>query len=234
MPGAYALVRVNGTGSRLPVPFGMLDFVATEEEHTMSALAVESGPNHGSDWDRAVHIWEQTDAPEGCKVEIIEGIVTVAPQPVHGHAKTVRRLQQQLDRHQLPDGLEVFQNIALAVPARSGMYVPDLVVTAESALDDSGTYIPATAAELVVEVTSKSNANYDRIDKLHGYATAGVPLYLLLDRWHSGLPTAMLFGEPEGGTYRVLETVKYGEGIHLPEPFDLTIDTGAFPVPPLR
>jgi hypothetical protein len=30
--------------------------------------------------------------------------------------------------------------------------------------------------------------------------------------------------------YRVLDTVKYGEGLHIPAPFDLTIDTGAFPV----
>lgn len=30
--------------------------------------------------------------------------------------------------------------------------------------------------------------------------------------------------------YRVLDTVKYGEVIHLPEPFDLAIDTGVFPV----
>jgi hypothetical protein len=29
--------------------------------------------------DELVWIWEQADAPKGCKVEIIEGLVTVAP-----------------------------------------------------------------------------------------------------------------------------------------------------------
>jgi hypothetical protein len=76
-----------------------------------------------------------------------------------------------------------------------------------------------------------SNANHDRIKKTHGYAQAGVPLYLLLDPWHSGRPTATLYGAPENGTYRVLDSVEYGEKLTLPAPFDLDIDTSTFPVP---
>jgi hypothetical protein len=37
----------------------------------MSALTVGPGPGHGQDWDDLLRIWEETDAPEGCKVEII-------------------------------------------------------------------------------------------------------------------------------------------------------------------
>lgn len=33
-----------------------------------------------------------------------------------------------------------------------------------------------------------------------------------------------------GGTYRVLDTVEYGEKLTLPEPFGLELDTGIFPV----
>ncbi|MFD7166481.1 hypothetical protein [Streptomyces violascens] len=66
--------------------------------------------------------------------------------------------------------------------------------------------------------------------KAHGYAKSGVPLYLLLDPWHSGRPTAALYGEPEHGTYRVLDMVEYGGKLTLPAPFDLEIDTGSFPV----
>ncbi|MGW7314995.1 hypothetical protein [Streptomyces sp. NPDC054865] len=49
----------------------------------MSALAVEHQPPGGDDWDSVVRLWEEMGAPEGCKVEIIEGIVTVAPPPVN-------------------------------------------------------------------------------------------------------------------------------------------------------
>lgn len=81
-----------------------------------------------------------------------------------------------------------------------------------------------------MEITSKANANHDRIKKAHGYAKAGAELFLLLDPWHSGRPTATLYGDPERGTYRVLESVEYGGKLALPEPFGLEVDTGMFPV----
>ncbi|MFC8697446.1 hypothetical protein [Streptomyces parvus] len=99
----------------------------------MSALTVDPAPGPGQDWDDLVRIWEETDAPEGCRVEIIDEIVTVSPPPS-------------------------------------------------------------------------------------------------TDPWHSGRPTATLYGEPEGGTYRVLETVEYGRELTLPEPFGLVLDTGVFPI----
>lgn len=94
----------------------------------------------------------------------------------------------------------------------------------------SDTHIPAALAELVVEVTSRSNARHDRISKPAAYATAGIPLYLLVDRWAPEGPTATLYGEPKGDVYRPLSTAKFGEAIKLPAPFDLSIDTGEFPV----
>jgi hypothetical protein len=83
---------------------------------------------------------------------------------------------------------------------------------------------------LVAEITSQSNANHDRIFKVHGYAQAGVPLYLLLDAWRDGRPTATLYGKPESATYRLLDCVEYGVKLTLPEPFGLTIDTAEFPI----
>lgn len=81
-----------------------------------------------------------------------------------------------------------------------------------------------------MEITSKSNASNDRIKKAAGYAQAGVPLYLLIDNWAPGGPTITLFGEPTGDVYRVLRAGKFGDQIELPEPFDLSLDTGEFPV----
>ncbi|MFI9028492.1 Uma2 family endonuclease [Streptomyces sp. NPDC053560] len=94
---------------------------------------------------------------------------------------------------------------------------------------EGGQAVPLTAAELVMEVTSLSNASYDRINKAAAYAQAQVPLYLLIDRFAPPGPTVTLFGEPEGDVYRELQKVKFGESIRLPEPFDLTIDTSLFP-----
>lgn len=193
----------------------------------MGALTVDHEPNQG--WDDLVRIWEETDAPEGRKVEIIEGIVTVSPTPSRDHNATVSMLQRRLYAV-IPEDWEIVQTLGAAVPGRQGLYVPDLLVAATEDVVGPGHQILASRAKLVVEITSRGNANHDRISKVYGYAQAGVPLYLLLDPWHSGRPTATLYGEPEGSTYRVLETVEYGDKLTLPTPFEVVIDTGVFPV----
>ncbi|KUO11938.1 Uma2 family endonuclease [Streptomyces sp. DSM 15324] len=194
----------------------------------MSALSVESESPSGKDWDEIVRVWEETDAPEGSKVEIVGGIVTVSPPPSEEHNDTAELLVERL-YPAVPEGCGIYQTLGLAVPETAGFFVPDVCVVPRAALR-RGKRVHAGEAELVVEITSPSNANHDRVKKTHGYARAGVPLYLLLDPWHRGRPTATLYGAPEDGTYRVLVSVEYGEKVALPAPFDLDIDTGVFPM----
>ncbi|MBD2829171.1 Uma2 family endonuclease [Streptomyces californicus] len=194
----------------------------------MSALTVDPAPGHGTDWDDLVRIWEETDAPEGCKVEIIEEIVTVSPPPSKDHNTTAELLQRRLYTV-IPEEWGIYQTLGLSLPGRGGIYIPDLVVMERALLVGPGHTVPASEARLVVEITSRANANHDRVSKVNGYAKAGVELFLLLDPWHSGRPTATLYGEPDGGTYRVLETVEYGRELTLPEPFGLVLDTGVLP-----
>ncbi|WP_052863827.1 Uma2 family endonuclease [Streptomyces niger] len=196
----------------------------------MSALTVDHASSNDPEWDELVRIWEQTDAPEGCKVEIIEGIVTVSPAPSEHHNFIAVKIQRRL-YSVLPEDWDIYQTLGTAVPPRRGYYIPDLAVVPDDVVlgREPGDYVPASAAELIVEVTSKSNASHDRIAKAAGYATAGVPLYLLVDRWAPGGPTITLFGEPTDDVYRVLWSGKFGDPVELPAPFGLTLDTGIFP-----
>ncbi|MER6328649.1 Uma2 family endonuclease [Streptomyces sp. NPDC001034] len=193
----------------------------------MSALTVSQDPDQS--WDDLVRFWEEMKWPEGSKVEIIEGIITVSPSPAFRHNVITERVQRRL-YSVIPDDWGVFQTLAIAVPSRLGMFIPDLLVAPVGDCAETDTHIPAALAELVVEVTSRSNARHDRVSKPAAYATAGIPLYLLIDRWAPGGPTATLYGEPRGEVYRVLSAVKFGDPLKLPAPFDVTIDTGEFPV----
>lgn len=58
------------------------------------------------------------------------------------------------------------------------------------------------------------------------YARAG----LLVDRWSPAGPAITLYGEPTGDVYRALQTVKFGDELVLPAPFELTLDSSIFPV----
>lgn len=197
----------------------------------MSALTVHEVPAQDEDqeWEGLVRVWEQTDAPEGCKVEIIEGIITVAPMPTSNHNAIVSRIHRFLVKS-IPEELGVFQNQSITVPTGKGTYVPDLLVAPQEAVD--GVPVPGTpvdVVDLVVEVTSPSNASHDRKSKRIGYAQAAVPLYLLVDLHAPSGPLVTLYGEPSGDVYKVLSEGKFGEEIHLPAPFELTLDTSEFP-----
>ncbi|MGW1804999.1 Uma2 family endonuclease [Streptomyces sp. NPDC002078] len=175
-----------------------------------------------NEWDELLWAWGQTDAPKGCKVEIIQGLVTVAPYSAVAH----HRMPEPLQRHLyevIPDSWGVHHQLALAVPSRLELCVPDLAVVPEEALRGGDECIAsADVAELVMEITSATTARTDRITKAAGYAEAGVPLYLLADRLAPSGPTVTLYGEPEDGTYRVLVSAPFGLPVELPAPFRLT------------
>jgi len=204
----------------------MLGSVTQPKETAMSALTVGHDPEQG--WDDLVRFWEEMDWPEGSKVEIIEGIITVSPAPASRHNVIAARIQRRL-YSVIPEDWEIFQTQAIAVPSRLGMFIPDILVAPVQECTEADTYLPAAVAELVVEVTSRKNARHDRVSKPAAYASAGIPLYLLVDRWAPEGPTATLYGEPHGDVYRPLAVAKFGELLTLPSPFDLVIDTSEFP-----
>lgn len=115
----------------------------------MGALTVSQDPDQS--WDDLVRFWEEMEWPEGSKVEIIEGVVTVSPAPAPRHNVIAERIQRR--RYSvIPDDWGVFQTLALAVPSRMGMFIPDLVVAPVAECAETDTHIPAALAELVVEV----------------------------------------------------------------------------------
>ncbi|MFI8530591.1 Uma2 family endonuclease [Streptomyces aquilus] len=181
-----------------------------------------------SEWDELVWVWGQTDVPKGCKVEIIDGLITVTPYSAQAHHGTVEPVQRRL-YGVIPEDWGVFQTQAIAVPSRLGMFIPDILVAPVQECTEADSCLPAALAELVVEVTSRKNARHDRVSKPAAYASAGIPLYLLVDRWAPEGPTATLYGEPRGDVYRPLAVAKFGELLTVPAPFDLVIDTGEFP-----
>ncbi|MGP8299510.1 Uma2 family endonuclease [Streptomyces inhibens] len=194
----------------------------------MSALPVDPAP--GRHWDELVRFWEESDWPEGSKVEIIDGIIVVTPPPAAPHNRIAELVHRSLYTV-LPKDWGVYQTLGTAHPSRGRLYIPDLVVVPYAVVDEAegGSSASLPAAELVVEITSPSNASFDRINKAAAYAQAGVPLYLLIDRFAPPGPTVTLYGEPKDEVYRELRKVKFGEEIHLPDPFGLTIDTSVFP-----
>ncbi|MBT2394775.1 Uma2 family endonuclease [Streptomyces sp. ISL-100] len=109
----------------------------------------------------------------------------------------------------------------LDLPRSPNWYVPDIAVVPEALAKGGGALLPDQTL-LVVEVTSESNAETDRVVKRKRYAEYGAPLYLLVDRVEQSVT---LFSEPGRLGYTRVEGPRpFGTPLHLPAPFDLDLD----------
>ncbi|MCX5406332.1 Uma2 family endonuclease [Streptomyces sp. NBC_00335] len=199
----------------------------------MTAAMVEPDRNaDGRTWEYLLQSWRDLDVPEGWRAEIDGGQIALVP-PHHRHHNAIAESVQRTLYGVLPPEWGVYQTLGIHIAPLDKLYVPDLVVVpsvlvrgVEAEVSDP---VDAAEALLVVEITSKSNADVDRKRKLWAYAHAPVPVYVLIDRFDEHGPTATLFTEPENGAYKHAVRVAFGDGLRLPEPFALTLDTGSFP-----
>ncbi|MFF5895471.1 Uma2 family endonuclease [Streptomyces argenteolus] len=201
----------------------------------MTAAMVESDQgSEGRPWDYLLRTWQELDVPEGWRAEIDEGQIVLVPPP-HAHHNGIAEMVQRVLYRGLPDELGIYQTLGVHVAPLDKLYVPDLVVMPREliAAADPETSDPMDASEalLIVEITSRGNAREDRTKKYRAYARAGIPVYLLLDRFDTRGAMATLFTEPnEDGTYKRSDPVPFGKPLLLPEPFDVTLPTADFPV----
>uniref|UniRef100_A0AAU2VQG6 Uma2 family endonuclease n=1 Tax=Streptomyces sp. NBC_00008 TaxID=2903610 RepID=A0AAU2VQG6_9ACTN len=201
----------------------------------MTAAMVEhEQDSEGRPWDYLLRIWQELDVPEGWRAEVDEGRICLVPPPYAHHNGIAAKVQRCLYAN-LPDELEIYQTLGVHVAPLAKLYVPDLVVMPAELVDgaDSEAADPMDASEalLIVEITSKGNAREDRTKKYRAYARAGVPMYLLIDRFDTRGAMSRLFTEPnEDGTYKRYDAVPFGKPLGLPSPFGVTLATDTFPV----
>ncbi|MFG2877419.1 Uma2 family endonuclease [Streptomyces sp. NPDC048337] len=189
----------------------------------MSTAPVEPGGGSGeynlvADPERALKYAVQRI--KGDRAEIIEGVIELMP-PSWDHERAAKIVRRQIsDRVDELGCLEGSGNIDL--PGSPNWYVPDIAVVPEDLAKGGEALLPDQTL-LVVEVTSESNAETDRVVKRRRYAEYGAPLYLLIDRVEG---TVTLFSEPGRlGYTRTEGPHPFGTAVRLPEPFGIDLDT---------
>ncbi|ARF74338.1 hypothetical protein B7C62_20450 [Kitasatospora albolonga] len=152
----------------------------------------------------------------GHRVEIIGGVITVAPPPDGPHARALTKLMRPFIAAGLDDGeTEVLQGIGLWLPGGPEDYaIPDLAIV-DADLDDhlieNNCYDPA-CFRLVLEVTSGNYQN-DLRHKVTAYAQAKIPVYVIVDRKHGRVH---VLTEPLPGGYDRHEVYAPGQEAPLP------------------
>ncbi|MFJ9854472.1 Uma2 family endonuclease [Streptomyces sp. NPDC101150] len=174
--------------------------------------------NAGVDPERALKYAIQHIKDE--RAQIIEGVIETVP-PTWDHEASIDVIREQI-RARARELDCVIGSGNLDLPGSPNWYIPDLAVVPAAAAKGAGALLPDQTL-LVVEVTSDSNADTDRVVKRKRYAEYGAPLYLLVDRQERSVT---LYSEPaQLGYTRADGPHPYGTPVQLPGPFGIALDT---------
>lgn len=163
-------------------------------------------------------------APEGFKVEIVEGIIYMSPQR-GTHWQIILDIIEQLRAGYARKRL--MSDVRIDFPGRLNGFASDVVALTEGSGPDAKGRCRYQDIEFVAEVISKETAANDYGSKKATYATAGVPVYVIVDpysgTWH-------LHTLPKDDEYRSVLSLDFGTPIDLTDtPIGLTLRTDEFP-----
>ncbi|EHM29210.1 MULTISPECIES: Uma2 family endonuclease [Streptomyces] len=157
-----------------------------------------------------------TEQLPGHRVEIIGGVITVAPPADGPHARALTKLMRPFISAGLDDGeSEVLQGIGVWLPGGPQDFaIPDLAIV-DADFDEhpreNNSYDPA-CFRLVLEVTSGNYQN-DLRNKVTAYAQAKIPVYVIVDRKHGRVH---VLTDPLPGGYDRHEVYAPGQQAPLP------------------
>lgn len=168
--------------------------------------------------------------PEEVRAEIVDGEIIVSPLRLNVHQRVIMYLTSLLVPVANTYGWWVDTSGGVVLEPDLNEYHPDLQVAPSTAWPVEGNSGPALSeVKLVAEVTSPGRRDLirDRETKYAAYANAGIPLYLIIDRY-DGDGFTTLYSNPSGKEYLDAHKVPFGERLMLPKPFEVEIDTACF------
>ncbi|MFI5771368.1 Uma2 family endonuclease [Streptomyces sp. NPDC051658] len=162
--------------------------------------------------------------PEGFKVEIVEGNIYMSPQQ-RTHWRIILDIIEQL-RARYPRE-RLLSDVRIDFPGLLNGFASDAVALTDGATEDTNGRCRYQDIEFVAEVVSKSTAANDYGSKKATYATAGVPVYLIVDpytgTWH-------LHTLPKEDEYRSVLSLDFDTRVDLTSTVvGLALETGDFP-----
>jgi Uma2 family endonuclease len=162
--------------------------------------------------------------PEGYKVEIVEGAIFMSPQR-DTHWEIILDIVEQL-RARFPRR-RVKSDVRVDYPGHLNGSASDVTLVSENAEKTPAGLWSCDDVEFVAEVISKGTAQNDYGPKKTAYATAEVPVYLVVDPYQG---KCHLYSQPKDGDYLSELTVAFGADVDMTAtPVGLVLRTGEFP-----
>ena len=125
--------------------------------------------------------WAELPENSEFHVEVVEGVLSVAPRPFPLHQRAVMLLGYRLDE-QLSGEHGALTEVEMVIgTAPLTVRVPDVLVAPSAVIQANPPRIAAADVSLAVEVLSEGTKRVDRVAKLFEYADAGIEQYWIVD-----------------------------------------------------
>ncbi|GGX78837.1 Uma2 family endonuclease [Streptomyces hiroshimensis] len=162
-------------------------------------------------------------APETVWLELIAGRLQEKPATDGKHCCILSWLTRCFLIERPDWGLYPYRGLKTE-HAEAGRYLPDGALAPLRTFVGHGEWSPPEGVLMTVEIApaAPGQDHRDLRAKRDGYAAAGIPVYVLIDR---EAETVVVYTEPESGTYRIRRTHPYGSTVKLPDPVGITLDT---------
>jgi Uma2 family endonuclease len=163
------------------------------------------------------------DAGDHARYEVYEGgVLVVSPAPGVAHQRASYWLHQALAQAAATAAadVEVLEAVNVALPG-SKLLVPDVVVVAGEAVDETTTRLPYEAVLAVIEIVSPSTVSMDRAIKPAMYAEAAIPVYWRVEL--QGTPKIVV-STLTRGRYVTRTTLTAGTRGRIARPFAVELD----------
>jgi Uma2 family endonuclease len=159
--------------------------------------------------DHLVTLDEWKALPEDNRywVELVEGVLHVAPRPLTFHQRAMNNLCCSLE-DQLPRQFSALSEVEVVITGSplATVRIPDVVVVDTELADTNPARYKPSDVSLAVEVLSDGTARTDKVTKFAEYADAGIANYWIVDldapvsllRYHLIEGEYEFFGEHSG------------------------------------
>lgn len=162
-------------------------------------------------------------APETVWLEFIAGRLAIKCGPDGNRSEILAWLQRVFAQDDLGPWLYPFRGLRTEVDG-AGRFRADGALAPARHFAGHGEWSSPEGVLMAVEVTADDvdTDRHNRVEKPHGYAAAGIPVYLLIDRDDCSV---VVFNQPEDGRYRREEKLPFGAAVKIPDPVNITLNT---------
>jgi Uma2 family endonuclease len=138
--------------------------------------------------------WEAMPEDEQFRLELVEGLLSIMPNPYSWHQHATVKLTHRVTDHLTEDLIALSKVEVVVTEVPLTIRIPDVIVVPTAVYERNPPRVAAADVLLAVEILSDGTRKVDRILKFAEYAEAGIGRYWIVELEPASLRAFTLVG----------------------------------------